>query len=113
MLRILRCVAVCASTIGVLASCDTDVDEKTLIISGIVQSAATKLPVKSAWIALADSVQGARHETDSLGAFAFSAPPWTEHLLFIGATGYLTYDTTLKKAEDELENIVVELTPSP
>ena len=102
-------ILVLVSSVG----CDTSVDEKSVVISGLVRSAATQVPVDSAWIALADSVGGIRTETDELGEFSFTAPPWSEHRLIVGATGFLTNDTTIYKAEDDIENTVVELTPSP
>jgi hypothetical protein len=105
--------AICLFWLGVIVGCPGDVSEQTVTISGTVSSHSTQAPIASAWVALSDSLEGIRVETDSTGSFGFAAPPWSEHLLIIGATGYHTRDTTLRKADDDLEDVLVELTASP
>jgi hypothetical protein len=96
------------------AGCPGDiVSEKSVIISGVVQSATTHTPVTSAWVALADSLLGPRAETDSAGTFSIGSFPITRESLFVGADGFKTFDTLLEDVHGDTDTILIELVPSP
>jgi len=107
-------VLVSLGALTVCSGCPGDiVGEKSVIIRGIVQSSATHAPIASAWAALADSLLESRVETDSTGAFSLGSFPFLKDTLFVGAEGYLTYDTVLEDVHEDTDTLLFELMPSP
>lgn len=99
-----------------LAGCARDTGDVGFGVSGLVRSASTHEPLLNAWATFDDTTAVARTDgrVDSVGNFAVGTWGCGERQLYVGAGGYLTYDTTIVSDRcQSFEGLVIELVESP
>lgn len=105
---------VVALAIGIL-SCD-DVGEVGYGVSGVVRSASTHDPIPNAWATFNDTtaVDKADGGVDSAGNFTVGTFGCSERQLFVGAPGFITFDTTIATTKcRSISGLVIELMEAP
>lgn len=94
-------------------SCDNTVGDTSFGVSGTVRAKTTHESIVAAWCALGDSCVDCRFEVDSTGAFSAATWGCGIETLYLGAPGYLTYDTIVDgRGCPVIRGLVIELEPT-
>lgn len=106
-------VAAAALSLLFISSCDsTDRHWVVVHLSGVVRDSAQGTPLESAWVALDDSVRGAKIVTKSDGLFDLVRTETAVAIIYAGKAGFGTTSKELRDVHKDIDSILLNLTPS-